>query len=374
MINEKRLLEQFLALVKIDSETRNERLIVNELLEIIQNMGYNAVEDDSATKAQVGAGNIIVTIPGTKKAKSIMFTAHVDTVVPGKNIQPVVKDGYVYSCGKTILGSDDKAGVAAILEMAHVIREQQMEHGNILIILTVGEECGLLGSKNINRDLLKADMGVALDSNGNVGRIVIQGPVQKTLQATITGKAAHAGVNPEDGISAIEIAAEAIYHMPLGRIDKESTANIGIIEGGKATNIVCESITLKGEARSLNREKLARQISAMEAELHKATEKRGATIALDIIEEYPEFSFTEQDEEIKIVKKAMENIGVIPELVGSGGGSDANIFNGYGIRTLNLGIGMENIHSVNERIEIEQIYQASRLLVEIVKVVADHDR
>ncbi|OEF98468.1 M20/M25/M40 family metallo-hydrolase [Desulfuribacillus alkaliarsenatis] len=373
MINEQRLLDEFIKLVRIDSETTKERAIIDYLKDKLTKLGTQPIEDNAHKEAVIGAGNLIITIPGryTKKVtenKRLLFTAHVDTVAPGEGIEPVIRDGYIYSNGTTILGADDKAGVAAILEMLQVIKENSIDHGQIQIVFTVGEECGLLGSKHIDKELLQSDMGIALDSNGNVGRIITSGPVQYSLNATITGKAAHAGVNPEAGISAIEIAAEAITKMNLGRIDEETTANIGVIQGGIATNVVCETLTLKGEARSLNRQKAINQIGDMRTSLEDAVNKRGAVAKIDVNEEYPEFSFDKNDDEMKIIKKAMGNIGVVPECVGSGGGSDANIFNGYGIKTVNLGIGMENIHSVDERIAIEELNKIARLLVEIVKV------
>lgn len=374
MINEQRLLDEFLHMVQIDSETKYERKIVDYILGRLQEQGYNAIEDDAHKLADVEAGNIIVTVTGNRpQAKKLLFTAHVDTVTPGQGIVPEIRDGYVYSKGETILGSDDKAGVAAILEMLKVLRENAVDHGDIQVVLTVGEESGLLGAKNMDQSILKADMGIALDSNGDVGTVIIQGPVQYSMKATFTGKAAHAGVNPEAGISAIEVAADAIHGMKLGRIDAETTANIGIIQGGQATNIVCETVHIKGEARSLNRQKVLEQVEHMKTELQRAANARQAAVEFEFQEEYPEFCFATEDAEVKLVKKAMESLGVPCVCQGSGGGSDASIFNGYGIPTLNLGIGMEKIHSTDERIALDQLYKTSKLLLEIVKVVSSEE-
>lgn len=371
MINEQRLLDEFLHMVQIDSETKHERKIVDYLMGVLQEQGFQVIEDDVHKKADVEAGNVIITVSGNRpQAKRLLFTAHVDTVTPGNGIVPELRDGYVYSKGDTILGGDDKAGVAAILEMLRVLREKQMDHGDIQVVLTVGEESGLLGAKNMDSSILAADMGIALDSNGDVGTVIIQGPVQYSLKATFTGKAAHAGVNPEAGISAIEVAADAINGMKLGRIDEETTANIGIIQGGQATNIVCETVHIKGEARSLNRQKVLTQVEHMKHELHRAATARQATVEFEFQEEYPEFCFTPEDVEVKLVKKAMESLGVPCVCQGSGGGSDASIFNGYGIPTLNLGIGMEKIHSTEERIALDQLYKTSKLLIEIVKIAS----
>ena len=369
MINEQRVLETFLELVKIDSESRQERQVVDYIKQMLTDMGFDPIEDQANGRTEVGAGNIILTIPGTITTdKKLLFTAHVDTVFPGKGIEPVIREGYVYSAGNTILGSDDKAGVAAIIELLHVIKEQNLPHGDLQVVLTVGEESGLLGAKYVDQSLLQSNMGIALDSGGDVGTVIIQGPMQISLKATITGKAAHAGVAPEEGISAIEIVADAISSMKLGRVDKETTANIGVIEGGLATNIIPEVVTIKGEARSLNKQKLYDQVEHMKQALEAAASKHSGKVAIVTNEEYPDFAFTADDEETKLVAKAMENIGVTCNCVSSGGGSDASIFNGYGIKTLNLGIGMEKVHSVDERIAIEQLHKTARLLVEIVNV------
>ncbi len=372
MINQQRLLDTFLEIVQVDSESKNERQIVDHMMKMLKGMGYEAIEDDAYSRVDVGAGNIIVTIPGTvKAAKKLLFTSHVDTVFPGKGIVPVIRDGYIYSQGNTVLGSDDKAGVAAILELLHVLKEQSIEHGGIQIVFTVGEESGLLGAKFIDQSLLDADMGIALDGLGDVGTIVVQGPMQVSLKATITGKAAHAGVCPEAGISAIEVAAAAITNMKLGRIDEETTANIGIIKGGLATNIVCETVEIDGEARSLDRNKLQLQVEDMRQALQQSADSRGAKVEITINEEYPEFHFDIQEDEIQIVTQAMQKIGAKPDYVKSGGGSDASVFNGYGIKTINLGIGMEEVHSVNERIAVEQLNKAAEVLVALVETVKE---
>jgi tripeptide aminopeptidase len=371
MLNEQRLITQFMELVQIDSESGSERQIVDYLKQLFIDLGYKPIEDNAGTNAEIGAGNIIVNIAGNIKTdKKLLFTAHVDTVTPGKGIIPEVRDGYIYSKGKTILGGDDKAGVSAIIELVRVLKEENVTHGDLQIVLTVGEEIGLLGSKNIDQKLLDANMGIALDSNGDVGRIVLQGPVQVSIDATIEGKSAHAGISPESGISAIEVMADAIVAMPLGRIDQDTTANIGIVQGGLATNIVCETVNIKGEARSIVREKLERQVATMKQALELAANKRNAKVQIVTNEEYPEFNFQVDDLEVQLVSEAVNNIGVTCDYVSSGGGSDANIFNGYGIKTINLGIGMENIHTCDERIAIEQLQQIAKLLIEIVNVVA----
>ena len=255
-MNEERLLNEFLALVQIDSETKHEEEIAVVLTEKLTALGFDVVEDDSAVRSGHGAGNLIATMKGNvEDADRIYFTCHMDTVVPGIGIKPEVReDGYVYSDGTTILGADDKAGIAALFEMIRVVKEEQIPHGDLQFIITAGEESGLMGAKEMDPSLITSEYGYAVDSDGKVGGIVTAAPYQAKVYATIYGKTAHAGVAPEKGVSAISIASKAIAAMTLGRIDEETTANIGSFYGGKATNIVCDEVTIVAEARSIHEE------------------------------------------------------------------------------------------------------------------------
>lgn len=262
MINKERLVNEFLELVQIDSETKNEAAISKVLTSKFEALGVHVYEDDSAAKTGHGAGNLICTLEATKDGiDPIYFTSHMDTVVPGVGVKPRIENGYVVTDGTTILGADDKAGLAAMLEMIKVLKEQNYRHGMIQFIITAGEESGLVGAKAMDSSLVKAKFGYALDSDGTVGNIIVAAPTQAKIKAEIFGKTAHAGVAPEKGVSAITIAAKAIAKMPLGRIDKETTANIGRFEGGQATNIVCDYASILAEARSLVPEKMEAQVS-----------------------------------------------------------------------------------------------------------------
>ena len=258
-----RLVKEFIELVQIDSETKHEDIIAPVLMDKLKDLGFSVLQDDSSSKTGHGAGNIIGTLKGTMPDKdAIYFTTHMDTVVPGKGIKPVIKeDGYIYSDGTTILGADDKAGIASFFEAIRRIKEEGIEHGDIQAVITVGEESGLVGAKELDPSLITAKYGYAIDSDGEVGGIVNAAPFQAKLWTTITGKTAHAGVAPEEGISAITLAAKAISSMKLGRIDEETTANIGRFEGGQATNIVCGTVHILSEARSIDENKLNQQVS-----------------------------------------------------------------------------------------------------------------
>ncbi|HJV45910.1 MAG TPA: M20/M25/M40 family metallo-hydrolase [Bacillota bacterium] len=368
MINPERLLQEFIELVQIDSETKYEREICNVLKMKLSEMGLTVVEDQSSSRTGHGAGNLIATLEGSHPGDTIYFTSHMDTVTPGKGVQASVKDGYVVSDGTTILGSDDKAGIAAILEGIRTIKENNLPHSTIQIVITVGEESGLIGAKALQPDLLKAQYGFALDSNGKVGDIIVSAPTQAKLKVVVHGKAAHAGVNPEDGISAIQVASRAIMRMPLGRIDEDTTANVGIIEGGKATNIVCPRVDFVAEARSLIEEKMAAQIEKMKKALRDTAAEFKTQIDVDVKVMYPGFKLSEADLVVQKAIAALNKVGRKPRLLSSGGGSDANVISGFGIPTVNLAIGYEEIHTTSERIPVEELNKAAELIVGLATV------
>lgn len=372
MINEERLLNEFLELVQIDSETKFETQIAKVLKKKFRDLGVEVYEDDTTAVTGHGAGNLICTLQATKEGVDpIYFTSHMDTVVPGNGVKPSIKDGYVVTDGTTILGADDKTGLAVMLEIVKVLKEQNIAHGTIQFVITVGEESGLLGAKALDPSLMKAKFGYALDSDGKVGNIIVAAPTQAKVRATIIGKTAHAGVAPEKGISAITMASKAISRMPLGRIDEETTANIGRFEGGKQTNIVCDHVDVLAEARSLITEKMEAQVAKMKDAFESAAEEMGGRAEVEIEVMYPGFKFGEGDHVVEIAKKAAAKIGRPSELLHSGGGSDANVIAGFDIPTVNLAVGYEEIHTTNERMPIEELNKLAEMVIAIIKEVAE---
>ncbi len=373
MINEQRLLDEFLELVKTDSETKNEADIAELLKRKFQKLGVEVYEDDTKKQTGHGAGNLICTLKGTKDGVApIYFTSHMDTVVPGNKVNPSIKDGFIVTDGTTILGADDKAGLAAMLEAIRTLKENGTSHGDIQFIITVGEESGLVGAKALDSQLVKAEYGFALDSDGPVGDIIVAAPTQAKVKAVIHGKTAHAGVAPEKGVSAINIAAKAISKMPLGRIDEETTANIGRFEGGKATNIVADRVDILAEARSLVEEKMIAQTEKMKKAFEATAKELGGSADVDIQVMYPGFKFSDGDHVVEIAKKAAHKVGRKPRLLASGGGSDANIIAGFGIPTVNLGVGYEEIHTTNERMPIAELNKLTEMVVAVIEEVADN--
>ncbi|WP_141500991.1 M20/M25/M40 family metallo-hydrolase [Paenibacillus luteus] len=374
MIVKDRLVNEFMELVKVDSETKHEQEISRVLKQKFEALGLQISEDDAAEKTGHGAGNLFVlweATEGNEEVPTIFFTCHMDTVTPGVGIKPQLdEDGYIRSDGTTILGADDKAGISAIFEAIRVVQEQSIAHGRIQFVITVGEESGLLGARALDASKLEAKFGYALDSNGAIGDIAVAAPTQAKVSIKMYGRSAHAGVNPEDGISAIQVAAKAIARMPLGRIDEETTANIGRFEGGGATNIVCDYVKLDAEARSIVQHKLDNQIEAMRKAVESAAEEFGARGELESDIIYPAYSYDDEDPVVQLAKKAIIAIGRTPRTFHSGGGSDANIFNGLGIPTVNLAVGYEHIHTTKEQIKAEDLVKTTELVVEIIKQAA----
>ena len=368
MVNKDRLINEFLHLVQIDSLSGQERQIADYLKQKLTSMGLAVKEDRAGEKAGGNAGNIIAKIPGNNSsAPVIMLCAHMDTVEPGIGVKPVIKNDIIFSDGKTILGSDDKAGIAAILEAILQIKENNISHGGIEVVFTIWEEGGLFGAKYLEYGLLEAKIGYVLDSDGSPGTIITRAPSQDKIYAEIHGRAAHAGINPESGINAILVAANAIAGLKLGRIDEETTCNIGVISGGKATNIVPDLVKIEGETRSLVAAKREAQTTLICNSINETAARFGTQAVIKSEPEYANYNLSEEDLSVKIAVIAAQNLGLTSRLEKTGGGSDANVFNQVGIQTANLGIGMRKVHTKEEYIAIEDLVNNARYLVEIIK-------
>ena len=356
MINQDRLVSTFLELVQIDSPSGHEEEIARHLTAELKSLGLTVERDTT--------GNVIGRLAG--EGPPILLSAHIDTVEPGRGVKPVVANGIITSDGATILGGDDKSGVAAILEVLQVLVEQGLSHPPLEVALTVGEETGLNGAKGLDLNTLRAQEGIVLDSGGEIGTIVVAAPSQYKLRAVVHGKAAHAGTEPEKGINAIVVASEAIAAMPLGRIDEETTANIGRIQGGTATNIVPDRVEMAGEARSHNESKLKAQVQAMTEALKKAASRHGATVEIDVERSYSTFKLSEEDGIVRRAMAAAKALGLAPVLAPSGGGSDANIFNAGGITTINISAGMDKVHTTEERLAVDDLAKCAEFLLAVL--------
>lgn len=370
-IKEKRLIQSFVELVQIDSISRQERKMTDKLKMKLKELGCDVKEDNAGSKIDGNSGNIIASFGGNIKGEEeypvLLFSAHIDRVEPGKGIKPKIENGYIYSEGETVLGADDLVGVACILETLKILKEENIPHGQLKIIFTVAEELGLEGAKNLNPDIFKGvDFGFVFDAEGSIGTIVYKGPFKAKFNAIIRGKSAHAGMEPECGVNAIKIASQAISTMKIGQIDEETTSNIGVIRGGVARNIVPDLVELEGEVRSQCENKLIEQIEHMKNIIRKFSFKYGGEVDFDIEQLYRGFALELESDIIKLLVKAIADNSFACNYQSSCGGSDANIFNEKGLPTANLSIGVENVHSVSESIEIASMVNLVKLNLSII--------
>jgi tripeptide aminopeptidase len=372
MVNQDRLRDNFIDLVKIDSVSRHENKVALSLAEILKKMGGEVAFDNAGEACGSDSGNLIAKFKGNVDKAPIFLCGHMDTVAPGNNINPIFEDGIFRTDGTTVLGADDKSALAIILETLHVIFENKLDHPPIEIIFTVCEEIGLLGAKNIDLSMVDSKIGYILDAWDTEG-IVTKAPTANRFTVKIFGKAAHAGNNPENGVNAISIASHAISRLKLGRIDHETTCNLGIIKGGIATNIVPELIEIDGEVRSHDERKLETITAEIRDAFFNSKKEFCKDIDLPDIEflvenDFPKTDIAEDSPVVILAQEAAKNLGRQLKIKTSGGGADANIFCGYGIMPGVLGTGMKAVHTVNESISLSDMEKMTALLLEIVRI------
>jgi tripeptide aminopeptidase len=356
MIDQDRPLHTFLNLVRIDNPSGEEGAIAAYVRGLLETLGL-AVETDSIH-------NLLARVPG--EGEPLLLNAHMDSVAPCRGVRPIVADGFVRSSGDTVLGADDLAGVAAIIEGVRATLERGGPHRAAEILFTVQEEVGLGGATAFDTRLLKAREGFTLDASGDIGGITAGAPSQDSLHIVVKGRAAHAGVAPQQGINAIVVAGHALAHMPLGRIDEETTANIGIITGGDATNIVPPQVEMWGEARSHDQDKLVGQVRAMVESLEEAAREFGASVRIEVTHKYDTYRLSE---DLPIIRQAVEvfqAMGIEPRFEISGGGSDVNVFAQRGLSMANLSIGYRAIHSTEEHIAIDDLNRAAEIVARLL--------
>ena len=362
MSTQNRLAERFMELVRVDSETKDEGKFQAFLQKKCETLGLRAYEDDTKEQTGLGGGNLICELAATDESSPpLLFCCHSDTVGPGKNIQPQVKDGNVCSDGSTILAADDKAGIAICLEMVARLRESGAKHGKLEFVFTVGEEIGLVGAKALDMSKLESKQCYVLDFSGPVGGIIVASPTMYTIQAVFHGKPAHAGLEPEKGISAIEMAVRSLAKLKWGRLDSETTANIGVIQGGTANNIVAEKATVSAEVRSISHEHCGEVLHAILAAMDAAAQEMGGTVEHEYQMLTHGFRLDESYATVQMAARALESIGISPRYEVSGGASDANAFGPAGIETTNLSIGYEKVHTVDEFIPIAEMEKATEV-------------
>jgi tripeptide aminopeptidase len=377
MVNAERLAETFRSLAAIASVSRREAALAGDLRRRLEALGAAVCIDDTGAKTGSDTGNVIARLKGTCAVPALLLNAHMDTVQPGEGVSVQFEDGLFKSDGQTILGADDKSAIAVILEALKVLKESELAHGPLEIVLTVCEEVGLSGAKHLDFNWLTAPYGYTLDGSDTEG-VIVQAPSANRFEIRIIGKDAHAGAHPEKGINAIHLAAKAMADLTLGRIDQETTCNIGWIEGGLATNIVPPLVTLRGEARSHDEDKLTRVTADIMNAFERvvaAHRKSSANDGLPKLESkvgrsYSRTRIPEDHPLVGLARQAANNLGRSMRAKISGGGSDASIFFEKGIPLGILGTGMREIHSVREHVRLEDMIRATELLIEIIRLKA----
>ena len=379
MIDAARLKEEFLELAAISSPSKREGTIARRLEAILKGMGAGVEVDGAGEKIEGDTGNLLARFPGnTPGAPPFLLSGHMDTVGPAERIRPVIEGDVIRTDGTSVLGGDDKAGVVAILEAIRVLRERAIPHGDIEVVLTICEEYGLLGAKHFDTGRLRAKRGLVLDVDG-VCELITRAPAANRLTFTVQGLAAHAGICPEQGMSAIQIAAEAIATMRLGRLDAETTANLGVIQGGLAGNIVPASLTVRGETRSLSLEKLEAQTVHMRRCFDEAAARHAvrvgdrdhrARVETQVDRQYSRLDVRDDAGIVRLVQSAAQAVGRTCATRGTGGGSDANVFAERGIEIANLACGMREIHTVNEWVDVRDLVLTAGLVLETVRLNA----
>jgi len=363
-INKERLVKTFIELAEIPSPSWKEKDVMNYIIK-----RFNRLGGECSTYRCGESFNLVIRISGDGKRTPILLSGHMDTVTPCDKIRTVVSETKISSDGTTVLGSDDKAAIAMFIEAFEHIKENKISHGPVEILLTCAEELGLKGIKGFDLSVLNSKYGFVFDSSGDIGRIVVQAPYHSDMVVKITGKASHAGMAPEKGINAIRVLSEIITLLPSGRIDEETTINVGIISGGRATNIVAEEAQCELEVRSIDRKKLLAVEKQVKEIVKKTCLRYRAKSNIERTLEYAGFRISPEEEISRITADAMKRIRIKPQFVAMGGGSDTNIINGSKIKAINLSCGMQKIHSTEEFILIRDLEAGTKLALSIIDSV-----
>lgn len=368
-----RLVLEFQNLLSIESPSKKEGKLAHYIADIFEALGFKCFFDKSAENTGSEVGNLIVKIPGTLPYEPLFFCAHLDTVGPCENPTIIYENGIFKTDGKTILGADDKAGIVILIEIAKILKENYFPYPPLEFIFTTCEEIGLLGAKYLDLELLDAKEGLVLDSQSP--QVIINGaPSSFKFSIEIKGKSAHAGIEPEKGINAIHLLAKILAELPTGRIDEETTMNLGKISGGMYLNIVPDLAIAEGEIRSHSQEKLENLQNLIQSKVQEIIESYPVKLEglpsfkVKFKKIFQAFYLPPSDELCQLVQKAGQRLGWEMTFKRHEGGSDANIFNEKGLKSLILGTGMQKVHTTEEFIKVKDLIKATQLVLEIIKL------
>lgn len=361
----------FVELARVPSPPGEERAVADRVLEYLRALALPVDEDDAGARIDSTIGNLLCRIEPTAEGTPLFFCAHLDTVPPQGRIEPVLDEGVVRNGGGTILGADNKAAVAAMLEATRRVVAENRQHAGIELLFTPKEEVGLRGAAAFDQERLQAKIGYVYDHAGPVGQVILGAPYQCKLDASFHGRAAHSGMYPEEGRSAIAAAARAIADLRLGRLDEETTANVGEIHGGTARNIVPDRCSFAAEARCHDEGKLGELIQEMLETITFAAQLGDCDVETEVDPSARGYRFKRDDEPVRIAAAALERSGLRPTYGLSGGGADANVFNERGLQCLNLANGMTDIHTPDERIAVADLERMVDITLALVEVARD---
>lgn len=366
MINSNRILNEFLKMAIIESPTRDERKMADTLKVELEQLGFSVTEDDAGKAIGGNTGNLFAVRKGGIPGDPLLLCAHMDTVKPVTGKNALVEGDTIRSGGDTVLGADDLAGVVEILEAVRSVDEDAKPCRDLEILFTVSEEFFLKGAENFDASKCRAKEAYILDVDGDIGTAVLAAPTGIRFIANVKGKSAHAAIAPEEGINAIAIAAKAISDMRLGRIDRETTASIGIIKGGEQGNIVPDSCFVEGETRSLSSEKATTQCRHMQECFENAAVELGGSVSFEITKVYDAYGVSEDSAVVRRFKNACKTVGIEPKLTSSTGGSDNSVLSQKGLQGIVVACGMHEIHSVNEYTKLSELTAMAKVVEQMI--------
>jgi len=366
LIELERVKSDFVELLRIDSPSYREADVAAWLASRFAEFGVEASDDGSGGRLNGNSGNLVARIPGNE-APPVLLNAHMDNVPPCEGVNPVIDGDVVRTDGRTVLGGDDKCGCIAILSAVREIVTGGQPHPPLEIVFTAAEETGLEGALALDYGAISARHGFVAES-GSVGAITVKAPSSDRWDAVVRGKAAHAGVAPEKGINAIRIAAEAIAEMRVGRLDDETTANVGLIRAGEARNVVPPLCTVGGEARSHDRRKLEAQVRHVRQCFEDAARRHGGEVELTVSRTYESFDIALDEWPYRVAEQAARTVGLDPVARPTGGGSDANVFSDHGIVCVILGRSSSEVHTTEEHVSLRDLHRACLWLAQIIEV------
>ncbi len=371
MINTERLLEEFKTLVSFDAESFHEAQIKEYLKEKLTALGLTVTEDDAVEKllsGAEGAGNLLAQLPGKEEGSPLLFSSHMDTVAPGQGKRAIVQaDGRITSDGSTVLGADDAAGLAAILEALTVIREEGLPHPALEILFPAAEEPYCRGTSVFDYSKVRARTAYVLDLTGEIGTAAVRAPSILSVEIRVTGRSAHAGFAPEAGINALTAAAKALSALPTGHVSADTTVNFGVITGGTGKNVVPEEVRILGEIRSLRHEAALQQAEKVREVFCGEAEKLGGTAEVNVIEEIRAYDMAPDEYVVRRFERALTAMDLGPaKLVTTYGGSDNNNFAAHGIRGIVMANAMFDVHSTHEYTNIESLRRCAELTLHLM--------